>query len=123
MVIYPVVSLVTLGLSASAYMAALESALLGALTGLGAEVFVRPGHRGIFSPKGKTAAMGVSVKDGVSQHGVSVNVSNTMTTFAAIVPCGLADTPVTSLTQMGLTATPPQVAQAVCSEIMSRLPL
>ncbi len=41
------------------------------------------------------------VRRWVSFHGVSLNVDPDLTHFAGIVPCGLKDTPVTSLAALG----------------------
>ena len=40
----------------------------------------------------------------VSFHGVSLNVDPDLEHFAGIVPCGLTDTPVTSLAALGIDA-------------------
>jgi lipoyl(octanoyl) transferase len=45
----------------------------------------------------KIAAIGIRVAKGVTMHGFSLNVNPDMTGFDRIVPCGLADTSVTSM--------------------------
>ncbi|MEN9325545.1 MAG: hypothetical protein RL414_1299 [Actinomycetota bacterium] len=45
----------------------------------------------------KIAAIGIRVAKGVTMHGFSLNVSPDMSGFDRIVPCGLADTSVTSM--------------------------
>ena len=61
----------------------------------------RPGQIGIFVDGAKIASIGVRVRRWVSLHGVSLNVDPDLTHFAGIVPCGLKDTPVTSLAALG----------------------
>ena len=55
----------------------------------------------------KIAAIGVRLRRWVSFHGISINVDPDLTHFSAIVPCGVTDPRygVTSLTDLGLTAT------------------
>jgi lipoyl(octanoyl) transferase len=53
----------------------------------------------------KIAALGIRVRRGVSYHGVSFNVDPELEHFSGIVPCGIAEHGVTSLTDLGLTAT------------------
>jgi lipoyl(octanoyl) transferase len=45
----------------------------------------------------KIAAIGIRVAKGVTMHGFSLNVNPDMSGFDRIVPCGLADTSVTSM--------------------------
>jgi lipoyl(octanoyl) transferase len=53
----------------------------------------------------KIAALGIRVRRGVSYHGVSFNVDPELEHFTGIVPCGIAEHGVTSLADLGLTAT------------------
>jgi lipoyl(octanoyl) transferase len=59
----------------------------------------------------KIAAIGIRVKRWVSLHGIAINVDCDLSHFAGIVPCGIADARygVTSLLDLGLTATMPRV--------------
>ena len=53
----------------------------------------------------KIAAIGVKLRRWVSFHGVSLNVEPDLTHFDGIVPCGIRDHGVTSLVDLGRTAT------------------
>lgn len=48
-------------------------------------------------PERKVAALGVRVSQGVTMHGIALNCDNAMDGFDAIVPCGIADAAVTTL--------------------------
>ena len=52
----------------------------------------------------KIAAIGIRVRRWVSFHGVSLNVEPDLEHFSGIVPCGINDSGVTSLADLGLTA-------------------
>lgn len=57
----------------------------------------------------KIAALGIRVRRGVTYHGVSFNLDPELEHFSGIVPCGISAHGVTSLADLGLTATMPDV--------------
>ena len=83
------------------YVWALEAWLIRTLAECGVEGGRREGRIGIWvaTPEGdaKIAALGVRVRNGVSYHGVALNVNPDLSHFAGIVPCGIRDFGVTSL--------------------------
>ena len=58
-----------------------------------------------WSREDKIAAIGVKVRKWVSFHGVSLNVEPDLDHFGGIVPCGITEHGVTSLLDLGVTAT------------------
>ena len=50
----------------------------------------------------KIAAIGIRVKRWIAYHGFALNVSNDLTKYKKIVPCGIRDKSVTSLKNMGI---------------------
>ena len=87
----------------------LEEWLIQALARLGVSGERREGRIGIWVARGaheaKIAAIGVRVRHWVSYHGVALNVAPDLTHFSGIVPCGVAGHGVTSLQDLGRTAT------------------
>ena len=69
----------------------------------------REGRVGIWVPRGggeaKIAAIGVRVRRWVTYHGIAINVDPDLSHFDGIVPCGIAEHGVTSLTDLGLPVT------------------
>src|SRR5262245_51814976 len=89
----------------------LEEWLIRALARLGVKGERRNGRVGIWGASAsgredKIAAIGVSVKQWVSYHGVSLNVSPDLSHYSGIVPCGISqdDLGVTSLAKLGIGA-------------------
>jgi len=92
------------------YVAALEEWMIRALARLGVRGERRPGRIGIWvvlpdGTEAKIGAIGVRVTRWVSWHGIALNVTPNLAHFGGIVPCGIAEHGVTSLTALGIPAT------------------
>jgi len=88
------------------FVAGIEQWIIGALAQLGVAAFVAPGRIGVWvaenANEAKIAAIGVRVRHWVTLHGLSINIAPDLTHFSGIVPCGLAELPVTSLQALGV---------------------
>jgi lipoyl(octanoyl) transferase len=99
LVAYPVVSLRGWG-GPLKYVRTLERIIVEALACLGIAAGVEPGLTGVWVDDAKIAAIGVKVSRGVAYHGFAVNVNTDLSFFDCIVPCGIADRGVTSISQL-----------------------
>jgi lipoyl(octanoyl) transferase len=88
------------------FVHSLEGWIIDTLSELGVEAFRAEGRIGIWTqgPGGeaKVGAIGVRVRRWVTMHGFSVNLAPELSHFSGIVPCGIAEFPVTSLGEMGV---------------------
>lgn len=105
-VAYVQLDLTRRGRDVRAYVAALEGWVIDALDALGVEARRAEGRIGIWTDdaegrEAKIGAIGVRVKRWVTMHGVSLNVAPDLAHFDGIVPCGIAEYPVTSLAALG----------------------
>jgi len=94
------------GRDVRAFVAALEGWVIDALADLGVEARRADGRIGIWTDdaqgrEAKIGAIGVRVRRWVTLHGFSLNVAPDLLHFGGIVPCGLAEFPVTSLAALG----------------------
>lgn len=53
----------------------------------------------------KIAAIGIRVRKWITFHGIAINVEPDLSHFSGIVPCGIAEHGVTSITALGMPAT------------------
>jgi lipoyl(octanoyl) transferase len=91
------------------YVHALEGWVIDALAEFGVAARRAEGRIGIWcdnriGQEAKIGAIGVRIRKWVTAHGFAVNVAPDLSHFAGIVPCGIADYPVTSLSDLGINA-------------------
>lgn len=106
------------------YVRRLETALIGVLAGYGIAATSIRGRTGVWVDTGgapdKVAAIGVRVAEGVSMHGFALNCSNSLEPFAQIVPCGIRDAGVTSITRLiGRGVSPADIADHIESAVIA----
>lgn len=100
LVVYPIVTLPTWrgGLpDATRYVRRLEATVVTALASVGVVATTDPEYPGVWVGGAKVAQVGVRIEAGRTRHGIAINVDTDPTMFSHIVPCGIADRPVTSL--------------------------
>ena len=79
------------------YLRTLEQALIAALDRLGIAAERNQGYTGVWTRGRKIASIGVHVKQWVTWHGFALNVTNDLTQFERIVPCGIPGVDMTSV--------------------------
>ncbi len=106
---YVLLNLARRGRDVRCYVHALEGWVIDALAELGVKSWRADGRIGIWTDdagrEAKIGAIGVRVRRWVTFHGFSVNVDPDLSHFSGIVPCGIAEFPVTSLAALGHPAT------------------
>ena len=83
------------------YVRRLEQLLIDVCAGLDLETARVDGRSGVWTPDGsrKVAAIGIRVARGVTMHGFALNCHPDLSAYDRIVPCGLTDVTVTSLSR------------------------
>lgn len=97
---YPIVALPD-PLDVVGHVRRIEAALIEACAGLGLASRPVPGRSGVWTGDGrrKVAAIGIRVGRGITQHGFALNCDADLSAFNRIIPCGIADAAVTSLSR------------------------
>ncbi len=117
-VAYVLLDLQRRGPDLRAYIWRLEEWLIRTLEQFGVRGERRAGRVGIWVVKpdrteAKIAAIGVRIRRWVSYHGVAVNLDPELEHFAGIVPCGIREFGVTSLADLGRTASMAELDRAL----------
>ncbi|WP_459972951.1 lipoyl(octanoyl) transferase LipB [Mycobacterium sp. MUNTM1] len=130
---YPIIGLAE-PLDVVNYVRRLEEALIKVCADLGVDAVRVPGRSGVWVPGGegrpdrKVAAIGVRVSRATTLHGFALNCDCDLDAFSAIVPCGISDAGVTSLSAellrpVSVEDVQTAVGDAVCDALDGVLPV
>ena len=117
LVIYPIFNVANHGKDLHQWLRGLEETMILTAASFGVRAERFPPNTGAWVNGRKLAAIGIKVKRWVSMHGIALNCDNDLAAFDSIVPCGIQDFGVTSLTQetgrrVGLNEAQPAVRAA-----------
>jgi lipoyl(octanoyl) transferase len=128
---YPIIGLAE-PLDVVNFVRRLEESMIKVCAGLGLEAGRVEGRSGVWVPSDgvrparKIGAIGIRVSRATTLHGFALNCDCDLSAFSAIVPCGISDAGVTSLTvELGRRVSVADVlapmADAVCDALDGRL--
>jgi lipoyl(octanoyl) transferase len=125
---YPIIGL-TEPLDVVNFVRRLEEALITVCADLGVEAGRVEGRSGVWvpgRPQRKVGAIGIRVARGVTLHGFALNCDCDLGAFGGIIPCGISDAGVTSLTaelgrHVGVKDVTDAVADAVSGALDGRI--
>ncbi len=118
-VVYVMLDLDRRGRDIRKFVESLEAWVIAALAEFDVTGVIRPGRVGVWvvredrGTEDKIAAIGVRIRKWVSFHGISINVEPDLDHFDGIIPCGIKEFGVTSLVDLGLPVTLPDVDVAL----------
>lgn len=102
LVVYPLLDLENFFTDIHLYLRKLEEVIIQLLKEYNVEAGRSPGFTGVWIDSNtekarKICAMGVKCSRWVTMHGIALNVSNELSFFNHIIPCGIEDKSVTNL--------------------------
>jgi lipoyl(octanoyl) transferase len=134
---YPVIGLAE-PLDVVNFVRRLEESLIRVCADFGVDAGRVDGRSGVWLPSQdsaagarparKIAAIGIRVARGTTLHGFALNCDCDLRAYSTIVPCGISDAGVTSLTaeldrHVGVEDVRTRVAETVCDALDGRLPV
>ncbi len=93
LVIYPIIDIKKNKMRVRDFIQFVETVTQGTLKKLNIETHKEEDQAGLFTSKGKIAFFGIHVTQGISQHGLSLNICNDMELFSYIRSCGTTHRP------------------------------
>lgn len=101
-----------------AHVRRMERILIDVLRPFGVDGYQVEGRSGVWVRRplseDKVAAIGVRVQQGVTMHGFAINCDNSLAGFRGIIPCGITDAGVTTVSEVsGISTTPLDIVDAV----------
>jgi len=114
---YPIVRLPE-PMDVVAHVRRLERLLIDVLRPFGVEGYQVDGRSGVWVRRplseDKVAAIGVRVQQGVTMHGFAINCDNSLAGFRGIIPCGITDAGVTTMSEVvGRAVAPADIVESV----------
>jgi lipoate-protein ligase B len=89
LVVYPIIHLNRRGLRVVDFVSGLEQAMIRTASRWNIQADTDPANRGVWMAGDKLGSIGITVRRGVSFHGLALNVNTDMEPFGWINPCGL----------------------------------
>ena len=118
LVAYPIVNLRHSGLGVAAFVSCLETVMAETAKAFGVHAGTNPRNRGVWVGEKKLGSIGITVRRGVTFHGLALNVNTDLTPFSWMNPCGLEGVGVTSLAEQCGRGLPMQeVRQTLISQV------
>ena len=96
---YPIIDLKRHRQDLHWYLRQVEEALIVALAEVGIDGERHGGYTGVWTHGRKIASIGVHARDWVTWHGFALNVTTDLSYFDLIVPCGIPQVQMTSVTR------------------------
>ncbi|MDR1365271.1 MAG: lipoyl(octanoyl) transferase LipB [Holosporales bacterium] len=122
-VVYPIINLRKRNLNISNYVSMLERWMIDVLKMFHIDARASDRGIGVWIRDSKIGFVGVCVRNGVSSHGVCLNVSNDLSMFNSITPCGITGLSVTSVSEVtgGKTANVDDIKSAFIETVPAAL--
>ncbi|HOE63938.1 MAG TPA: lipoyl(octanoyl) transferase LipB [Candidatus Sumerlaeota bacterium] len=89
LVIYPVIRLKVREQRLHDLLIAYENLIIQTALAFGVKACRIEGRTGAWTPRGKLASIGIHIRRWTTYHGIALNVSNDLSLFDNIIPCGL----------------------------------
>lgn len=101
-VIYPIINLKKRGINISSFVHTLENWMMDVLKYIGIESRTSEKGIGVWTKDelSKLGFVGIHISKGISTHGLCLNINNDISLFESIIPCGIQNINITSVSNI-----------------------
>jgi lipoyl(octanoyl) transferase len=96
-VLYPILNLKKRQITVKDYVNTLEKWIITVLQKFNVNGSKDKEGMGVWANGAKIGFVGIRIEKGISSHGICINISNDLTLFDSIIPCGIDGVQITSL--------------------------
>lgn len=100
LIAYPILDLRKRNKDIRSFMGNLERVVINTLLFYNIKSHTKEAKRGVWVGNNKICSLGIGVSGWISYHGIALNISNDLTSFKYIKPCGLEARIMTSLSEI-----------------------
>jgi lipoyl(octanoyl) transferase len=100
LIVYCLIDLKRLGIGVKKMVSLMEVAIMDLLKSYDVESQLKEDAPGVYVKGAKIAALGLKVKNGITYHGLSLNLNMDLSPFSQINPCGYQGLAVTQLSNL-----------------------
>jgi lipoyl(octanoyl) transferase len=97
---YPIINLQNWKQDTHLYLRNLEEVIISVLKEYGIDSGRKPEYTGVWVEESKIAAIGIKISRWITMHGFAFNINTDLNLFNGIIPCGIKDKEVTSLSKI-----------------------
>ena len=97
---YPIIDLQKWKPDSHLYLRTLEEMMIDVLSDYGIIAGRKEGFTGVWISEEKIAAIGIKISRWITMHGFAFNINTDLNLFSGIIPCGIKDKEVTSLSKI-----------------------
>lgn len=97
---YPIIDLKNWKQDTHLYLRNLEEVIIRTCADYGIKTGRNDKYTGVWTDDKKIAAIGIKVSRWVTMHGFAFNINSDLSMFGGIIPCGIKDKEVTSLSEL-----------------------
>ena len=102
------------------FVRSIENSIIDVLSKLNIDSYSKDGDTGVWTEKGKIASIGIKVSKWTTYHGFSLNISEELSGFSLINPCGNSNEEIAAVHQFNKEVSFKEIVEEVSDEFINK---